>query len=167
MTKFRKVYICFLLIPMLVSCTSHQEKYFLLNKVNESELSYQFEMYGLETLKIKLVEYVNNEIVNIIPLGWITYHKITSDQGTIDFKYALSEVNQKVITLRLNSQHFKHYGDMKILNSDIDLSSYNVNFLASKLQIDNNEENVELLEFTQSNHSKNKFVIKLDISILN
>lgn len=164
MIKFKKFYMCLLLIPIFISCTPYQDKYFSLNTVDESKLSYQFEMYGITSLNFALVKYNNNETENSIPLGQFTYNTTTNDHGSIDFLYTTSSLNKEVIKLSFNSEYFENGGDTKILDTDIDLSSYDAHFLVSDLQLNNSKEDIELIEFVQSDYTEDKYYIELDIT---
>lgn len=164
MKKMKKFYIFFFLIFVLTGCISHQEKNFLLNKTNENELSYQFKTYGIKSLNIEYVKYINNEIIDIIPLGKIVYNKLTKDYGSIEFYYTSSEYNKKVVQLRINSQYFKNVSDTKMLEMDVDLSSYYVNVLLSGLQVNGSKENIQLIEFVHMNNPESKYFIELDIN---
>ena len=161
----KKIITCFLLLPILVSCIpnqTHQKNFFQMNK-NKDELSYQFEANGLKQITLELVKYENKNKMDTMPLGQFNYNEVAPDEGTIAFKADISKKNQKIIRANYNSKYFKNSGEIRILYSDINLSSYTQNILISQLQINESKNDIQLIEYVKDNDSTKKYYVEMDI----
>lgn len=164
--KLKKLYIVLLVISLFGCNRSQlQKKYFCLNlnKLDQNDISYQFETYGLTKLEFKLVEYKKNNRKNSIPLGSVSYAEIVEDNGLIEFEYALSNFDKKVILLDLNSNYFKSSGDTKILDTKIDMMSYEHKVINSDLYLNESKYGIVLIDLVQSEFPIDKYSIELDI----
>lgn len=164
--KLKKLYIVLLVISLFGCNRSQlQKKYFCLNlnKLDQNDISYQFETYGLKKLEFKLVEYKKNNRKNSIPLGSVSYAEIVEDNGLIEFEYALSNFDKKVILLDLNSNYFKSSGDTKILDTKIDMMSYEHKVINSDLYLNESKYGIVLIDLVQSEFPIDKYSIELDI----
>ena len=87
MIKMKKIVCLFLpLVLCLTACTAFQKSHFQLKLTNKENISYDFESYGVQQIKLQLVEAEDNKTIEVIPLGSVGYESKKKDKGTIDFK---------------------------------------------------------------------------------
>lgn len=81
----------------------------------------------------------------------------------IEFEYTLSNFDKKVILLDLNSNYFKSSGDTKILDTKIDMMSYEYKVINSDLYLSESKYGIVLIDFVHLEFPTDKYSIELDI----
>jgi len=79
---------------------------------------------NLKTLTLKMEKYDSQVLKNSYPLGKIKYLKNKDDQGIIKLKESKDSLKRIKLSMRINSEHFINYGEVGILDTEIDLNGF-------------------------------------------
>ena len=94
-------------------------------------------------------KYDSQVLKNSYPLGKIKYLKNKDDQGIIKLKESKDSLKRIKLSMRINSEHFINYGEVGILDTEIDLNGFEYNLIDKKINVNKSSE-FELIKFQKN-----------------
>lgn len=152
--NYHKILILFFLLVMSIFLYNTfilktHSSFYLEYLNNETSYDYYFEGRNLKTLTLKMEKYDSQVLKNSYPLGKIKYLKNKDDQGIIKLKESKDSLKRIKLSMRINSEHFINYGEVGILDTEIDLNGFEYNLIDKKINVNKSSE-FELIKFQKN-----------------